>query len=170
MNHNIDFWLELVLDNEGGFVNDPLDNGGATNKGITLITLSNYLRRAVSVDELKNIDDKLVKEIYINQYWQPCGSDELFDGIDIILADMAVNAGVSRSVKILQKIIGANPDGYFGPNTLKLSQTISRVRLIEFYTNARIEFYKSINQPRFLRGWINRANHTKQETIKYLNS
>ena len=170
MNHNLNVWLELVLENEGGFVNDPLDNGGATNKGITLTTLSNYLGRSVSVDELKNISDSLVREIYTNNYWNRCGGNQLASGVDIVVADMAVNAGVGRAIKILQNVIGANPDGYFGPNTLKRSQEMDPADLIGFYTQARIEFYKSLDQPRFIRGWTNRANHTKQKSLQLIKN
>ena len=36
--------LAFVLKWEGGFVNDPDDKGGATNKGITQTTYNSYLK------------------------------------------------------------------------------------------------------------------------------
>ena len=34
--------LAAVLQHEGGYVDDPLDPGGATNQGITLTTFRSY--------------------------------------------------------------------------------------------------------------------------------
>ena len=35
---NVDSLLPYILKFEGGFVNDPADAGGATNKGVTIAT------------------------------------------------------------------------------------------------------------------------------------
>ena len=35
---NVDILLPFILKYEGGFVNDPADSGGATNKGVTIAT------------------------------------------------------------------------------------------------------------------------------------
>ena len=34
----IDSIAKFILSFEGGFVNDPVDRGGATNKGVTIAT------------------------------------------------------------------------------------------------------------------------------------
>ena len=54
--------LEMVLKHEGGFVDHPEDPGGATNKGITHRTYSDFLERPLEdVSELKNIPDEHVQ-------------------------------------------------------------------------------------------------------------
>ena len=67
--------LPHVLKSEGGFVNHPNDRGGATNMGITLRTFERYLGRPASINELKNIDDKQVMDIYEKRYFKPMGLD-----------------------------------------------------------------------------------------------
>ena len=53
--------VPFILQWEGGFVNDPDDLGGATNKGITIGTFTEYKKRkgqkAPTVTDLKNISD-----------------------------------------------------------------------------------------------------------------
>lgn len=49
--------VPFILQWEGGFVNDPDDLGGATNKGITIGTFTEYRKRkgqkTPTVDDLK---------------------------------------------------------------------------------------------------------------------
>ena len=70
MKENFDHCLELVLEHEGGFVNHPKDPGGMTNKGITKRTYEKYLGREVTEDEMRNIPDEDVKDIYKKKYWE----------------------------------------------------------------------------------------------------
>ena len=48
--------LKQVLKWEGGYVNDPDDNGGATNMGITQYTYNAFLKRkGLALKPVKNI-------------------------------------------------------------------------------------------------------------------
>ena len=44
----------FILRWEGGFVNDPLDRGGATNKGITIGTFRQFYGKDATVEQLTN--------------------------------------------------------------------------------------------------------------------
>ena len=46
--------LALVLESEGGYVDDPRDPGGATNLGITRATLARWRGRDVSKAEVRD--------------------------------------------------------------------------------------------------------------------
>lgn len=61
--------LPVILQSEGGFVNDPKDPGGATNLGVTLKTLSGWLGRTVTVAEVKALKPDDVAPIYQAGYW-----------------------------------------------------------------------------------------------------
>ena len=65
MEANFFYSLGMILHHEGGFVDHPSDPGGATNKGITHKTYAEFLGRPLEdVDELKNISEEHVQEIY----------------------------------------------------------------------------------------------------------
>ena len=126
MKENFEKALALVLKHEGGFVNHPQDPGGATNKGITLRVYEDFIQDVVdssalvTEEDLKNIPDEDVAEIYKTRYWDKIMGDDLPDGIDFALFDFAVNSGPARAVKELQKIFfECKTDGIMGPITLK---------------------------------------------------
>ena len=58
-------------------------------------------------------------------------------GLDWSLFDMCVNSG-SRGAKILQKCIGANPDGGIGPKTLALMDGQDPKYVIEKFVQLEI--------------------------------
>ena len=61
--------LKFVLEREGGYVNNPNDPGGATNKGITQSTYYNWLKaKGLPNKSVKLITDAEVKEIYYKNY------------------------------------------------------------------------------------------------------
>ena len=53
--------IEVVLEHEGGYVNDPTDLGGETNFGIT--------KRFYPDVDIKNLTKEGAKEIYKRDYW-----------------------------------------------------------------------------------------------------
>ena len=67
--------LPFILKWEGEFVNDPLDKGGATNKGVTIATWRNvgYDKDGdgdIDVDDLKLLtEDDVLNRVLKPHYW-----------------------------------------------------------------------------------------------------
>lgn len=98
MNANFDRALRLVLQWEGGFVDDKLDPGGATNLGVTLGTakawgLDEDHNGLIDVRDVKLLTPELVGPIYRQGYWNKVGCDDLASGLDLLAFDCAVNQG-----------------------------------------------------------------------------
>ena len=85
--------------------------------------------------------------------------------------DFAVNAGVSRASKNLQKFIGTPIDGVIGSGTLKMidAYPTSIKGVIEVYTTERSSFYRGLNNyATFGRGWDKRCYATRLSAIDML--
>ena len=176
MIRNFEKSLHFVLQSEGGFVDNPLDGGGATMKGITLKVFQEYKRNNhLSSEDLRNISDEDLQDIYRQNYWNPVFGNLLNTGVDYIVFDFAINAGVGRSVKTLQQVVGVNVDGVMGNQTLTSANAKDPSLLIIDFSNAKIKFYEDIvmarpNQNVFLKGWLNRVNAVKANAFEILNA
>ena len=159
--------LETVLKHEGGDVVHPKDPGGRTNMGITQAVYEKYLNRTVTEEEMKNIKIGDVRIIYKENYWDKVKGDDLPSGVDFCVFDWAVNSGVSRASKALQKIIGAKADGVIGPNTLKAVESADSEVIIQQLTEAREDFYKRLSTfDTFGKGWLNRNEKTAMLSLE----
>lgn len=159
--------LETVLKHEGGYVDHPKDPGGRTNMGITQAVYEKYLNRTVTEEEMKNIKIGDVRIIYKENYWDKVKGDDLPSGVDFCVFDWAVNSGVSRASKALQKIIGAKADGVIGPNTLKAVESADSEVIIQQLTEAREDFYKRLSTfDTFGKGWLNRNEKTAMLSLE----
>ena len=181
---NFEKSLSFVFGNEGGYSNDPRDNGGETNLGITQSTLD---RARLEINGLpssvRNLTRAQAEEIYRVMYWEESKADMMPYPLCTLHFDAAVNHGVGGAGKLLQKTINnyalkasldarVDVDGAVGPKTLAaLCQCLDvagNVPLIcEIYCNEREKYYKSIveNNPSqgvFLRGWLNRLERNRR--------
>ena len=170
--------FELVMDSEGGFTTDPDDRGnhmpdgrpGATNLGVTMITWEMYVERKATIEEMKALTKKDVEPLYKRLFWDRVWGDKMPGGIDYLLFDFAVNAGVGRSVKCLQECVGAHPDGGMGPLTFAATVTHDAADLIDKFSEAKIAYYKSLNNPTYEKGWLNRVATARVEADAMLNA
>ena len=131
-------------------------------KGVTMAVFEKFLGRPATKDELRNISDEQLNAIYGRNYWQRVNGDRLPAGVDLCLFDMAVNAGVSRAVRILQEIIGSTADGVLGSRTLAAVAEQDPLSLIRQYSEERRKFYKSLKTFEvFGRGWLRRVDEVE---------
>ena len=106
MKTNFEECLKFVLHHEGLWADDPHDPGGATMKGVTIGVYKEYMGRDVTKDELRNIPQEHLLNIYKTRYWDKAKCDELSSGLDLVVFDLAVNGGVGRAARILQRCVG----------------------------------------------------------------
>jgi lysozyme family protein len=162
MNSNWQKSFELMLKSEGGYVNNPADPGGMTNLGVTKATWENWVGRESDEAEMRGLTPEKVEPMYKKKFWDAVRGDELPVGLDYLLFDFAVNAGAGRSIKTLQSAVGATPDGGFGPLTMAAVQAIEPQDLIERFSQAKEDFYRSLNTFNvFGKGWLNRVADVK---------
>lgn len=166
MKDNYAKWLALILKHEGGYVDHPEDPGGATMKGITLATFSAFKGKPMSKDELRAISDADVTAIYKDQYWDALNCDDLKPGVDLLAFDMAVNKGVRRAVRLMQRGAGATEDGVLGPKSMSAINAMDADTLIAKVSEERRDFYKSLKTfATFGRGWLRRVDETEKEAL-----
>ena len=166
MKENFDKSLALILKHEGLYVDHPQDPGGATMKGITLATFTEFKGRAMSKEELRAISDADVRAIYKSRYWDAVRADELKPGVDLLAFDMAVNKGVGRAAKLMQRGAGVTEDGALGPKSMAAINALDARDFIAKVSEARRDFYKSLKTfPTFGKGWLRRVDETEKEAL-----
>ena len=162
MNSNWQTSFKLMLKSEGGYVYHPSDPGGRTNLGVTQATWENWIGRQSDEAEMRGLTPEKVEPLYKKKYWDAVRGDELPVGLDYLMFDFAVNAGAGRAIKTLQTAVGVTPDGGFGPMTMAAVQAVDPVELIERFSQAKEDFYRSLTTfATFGKGWLNRVADVK---------
>ena len=95
--------LPFILKWEGEFVNDPLDKGGATNKGVTIATWRNvgYDKDGdgdIDVDDLKLLtEEDVLNRVLKPHYWDRWKADDIVSQpvADIATFLLAIPMGLS---------------------------------------------------------------------------
>lgn len=155
--------FQLLMRHEGGFSQDPNDHGGATNMGVTIATLSAYLGRAASVEEVRGLTQDTAKAIYSQFYWNPLNLDQIESPrLQTAIFDQGVLNGTRTAAERIQSVVGVKVDGEIGPITIKAINQFDVSILTRFVCNMQLR-YVSIclndeSQMRFLEGWMRRTH------------
>jgi lysozyme family protein len=158
----------FILQWEGGFVNDPLDKGGATNKGVTIAKFREFYGADATVEQLKGITDKQWNHIFKSGFWNEWKADEICSqSIANILVDWRWLSG-SPAIKLPQQLLGVVNDGIVGAKTIAAVNAYEPQKLFDLIKARRIEYINNIIQKtptneRFRKGWMNRLNALKFE-------
>ena len=167
MNRNWNKSFDLVIVNEGGYVDNKLDPGGATNWGCTQAVWEGYIGHKVSVDDMKALTKEDVKPLYKKRYWDAIHGDAIPSGLDYCLFDCAINSGVNRSAKIIQEIVGVFADGAIGNNTVSAITQLNPITAINEFCDKRQAFLKSLKTfPVFGKGWSKRVSEVRIRALE----
>jgi lysozyme family protein len=148
-----------TLKNEGGYVNDPADPGGATNFGIIQADMPGV--------DMQTITQEQAVQYYAQHYWKPLYSQIEDQEVADKLFDMGVLFGVGTAVKNLQEALTngfvISVDGAFGAETLSAVNQSDGPSLLNVYKTLLVThtFAIATAKPqtrKFLRGWGKRIN------------
>jgi len=166
---DFDVFLPILLRFEDGYVDDPTDPGGETNKGVTMATFRQCSHDLLAIeptsDNLKGLTDAQAGIIYRDLYWDKMLGDSFqLQDLANIVCDFYVNAGTHATL-LLQRVLngmGAHvvEDGGIGPATIAALNSFDQVAVYRRYKQGRVDYYQSLAQrfPQFLKGWLNRVN------------
>lgn len=170
MIENFEKAMDLLLKHEGGFTNDERDPGnkladgrkGSTMLGVTQANWEAFVGHLVTQNDMKALTRADVSKFYKRKYWDAVQADQLKTGLDYLLFDFAVNAGPGAAIKLLQKTVGATPDGALGPKTLAAMNAMDAKALIDGFSAQKEAFYKSLKTfPTYGKGWLRRVAEVK---------
>lgn len=164
--------LDHVLRTEGGFSNHPLDRGNKMGRrtayGITQVAYNAYrTRKGLPRRNTREITQHEVRQLYYEDYWLASKADRLPRQLALVHFDAAVNHGVFKANKLLQRALGVHEDGILGPATMRAVKRYSAKYVAERYLSIRKEFYLQIvkntpSQKVFLRGWLARLERLRE--------
>jgi lysozyme family protein len=149
-----------VLRWEGGFVDDPLDPGGATRFGISQRQYPQLDIRALTVTA--------ATAIYRRDWWERYGYGRLpHPRVAARVFGLAVNIGPVPAHRCLQRALRANgqpvrEDGKLGPRTYAACGQVHAAALLAALSSEAAGYYRGLvcaRPPlkRFLAGWLRRA-------------
>lgn len=166
--------FNLVIANEGGYVNDPADPGGETYKGIAR-NINSKWSGWTTVDILKrqsgfpaNLDQDndlqgMIADFYRITFWDRMNGDQIGNQeVANSIFDFGVNAGLATSVSLAQMVVGVQADGVLGPNSLEGINSFDTDHFLAAFTVAKIARYITIVKKRptsrkYFYGWVCRA-------------
>ena len=143
--------IGVVLEHEGGYVNDPADPGGETRYGIS--------KRSYPDVDIASLSLEGAKAIYRRDFWRYDKVEDQLVATKIF--DMAVNMGPVPAHRIVQQACGIQTDGAFGPGTTAAVNARGAALLAELRARAAVHYARIIirtpTSEKYLLGWMRRA-------------
>lgn len=165
--------LRQMFKEEGGYSNNPRDNGGMTNLGVTHKTWADWTGKPATEAVMRGLTIPKVTPLYRERYWQPVRGDDLPPALAMCVFDFAVNAGPGRATRWLQKLVNASPDGKMGPATLRAVQAYvtahGLAETVRQFMQMRRNYYRQLDDfDVFGRGWLRRVDTVETAALRLI--
>lgn len=147
-------FFEFLKEWEGTtYEDDPDDPGGATKYGID--------QRSHPDVKIRELTEAKAKAIYWTE-WNSEGAANFPEPLRQVYFNYCVNCGKSRAAKLIQQALGVTADGIIGPKTMAAVQKADPMNLALNTIQKGDMFYKALNRPKFIQGWLNRNSALAQ--------
>lgn len=180
--------FDRTMEFEGGFSDHPQDLGGPTAFGVTCWAWAKHIGKPLPppprkledlykpevrafFDEMRPIMARVTKgeaKAFLFQHYVEKPKISTVEPVSIAahVADISVNSGPKRAVRMLQDVLVDSGmelavDGVIGPQTRAAVKMVCEVAGEDLLNDAlaleRAKFFVSLRQPSFIRGWLRRA-------------
>lgn len=169
---NFNLSISTIIRQEGGYVDDPRDPGGATNYGVSLRFLKSIgeidgdidLDGDIDIDDIKSMTKDHAIDIYKKHWWDKYGYQRISNQeIATKIFSLSVNMGHIQAHKCLQRAVRASSgellkeDGLLGKMSMLSVNYSNPISLLSATKSEAAGFYRSLNKPHYINGWLNRA-------------
>lgn len=157
----------LTSGEEGGYSNHPKDRGGITYRGVTQRTFSAWLAANHQEDrDVITMTDAENRSLGFVIYWKGAHCEDCPERSGCMHYDAAFAHGQANAMHLLQRALGVEVDGVYGPETERALSRANDLELLAGYFAARKAFYDRIlfsdpSQQVFYQGWMNRLRDLK---------
>ncbi len=178
-------YLPLLQQVEGGYTDNPNDNGNwtggrkgigqlvGTNYGISAPVYKEWIGRTPTRQDMLSLTKDTAKKIFKNWYWDAIKASQInSQSVANIIVDHGVNAGLGSIGKIVQRILNNHfnynlrIDGVIGPATRAAINSVNSKQLHDLIKLSREEFYEKIDNEHFRDGWLVRLSKFVYEKKK----
>lgn len=140
-----------LMQNEGGYSNNPADPGGETMFGVT----ARVARAHGYAGPMRDLPLAIARSIAKAAYWDVCQCDALPARVAFQVFDAAYNGG--HPAQWLQQAVGVPADGVVGPQTIAAVKASDPLAVILRFEAARLRYMANLpTWPTFGRGWAHR--------------
>lgn len=154
--------VAIVLQHEGGLVDDPADPGGLTNRGISLRSYPE-----LGPAGIRDLTADQARAIYRSDWWDRYFLGEMPAPVAVKMLDLAVNMGIRSATRCLQRALVAmgrpvDMDGVLGAQTRAAARGVAAGDLATALRGQAVAHYDELvrDNPKFTKfaaGWRARA-------------
>lgn len=142
----------LLVGNEGGYVNNPKDPGGATRWGVT----QRVARASGYTGDMKEYPLEAARQVAKKLYWDPLHLDDVDDRIAFQLLDANFNGG--HVVLWAQQALGMRATGKQSQELWDALKSAHPYIFQMKFIAARLDYFTMCKPwPTFGRGWARRV-------------
>lgn len=141
--------IDLLLEMEGGYVNDSEDPGGETAFGIS--------KRSYPKLDIKALTKDQATAIYRRDYWEALRCDDIAAALAVCVFDCGVNQGKGAAIRMMQRSLNLKEDGILGPITVKSAANAQASRVDDFMAQRVRRYAQTPGFDRYAGGWLNRV-------------
>lgn len=151
MADNFSIAFTVLLGNEGGYVDNPADPGGATRYGVT----ERVARAHGYQGDMRELPLDVARSIAKIEYWDRYQCDLFPLEIGFQVFDAAYNGG--HPAQWLQQAAGVSADGVIGPATVRAVLATDPDKIVMRFDALRLKYMAALGGwPTFGKGWANR--------------
>lgn len=153
--------VDILLNNEGGYANNPNDRGGETNFGIS--------KRSYPDLNIKTLTRDKAIAIYFRDFWIPAHCEDVPRKAAIAHLDCAAICGKFWAIRILQRALRVTSDGIIGPESRGALSRADETQLVKDMIHERVLYHariarddRTLVQNRNLPGWVLRCGNLQR--------
>lgn len=116
-NKNFDLAYETLIKFQPPYKNNEGNKDLVENYGIYKKDFETHSGQTYTRDEYYDLSAEDFKPYFKSVFWDSCGCNDIFDGVDVLVFSYALHKDSSSSVKKLQEVLGVTQTGTYDSAT-----------------------------------------------------